>query len=150
MRISRYVKNLTHFDCPPFYFFLLLASTVLLIALICCVNGLLAGQTYEQLPHITHSIPSNLVKPSSSLRDAKPASFAGRRCSGHASPHLPHLNHAEDVVLDTISFWNTRSDELPLTTGTSRLYMANPIIGPPEIYFSGSPTGPPAASRSCL
>ena len=77
----------------------------------------MAGQTYEQLPHITHSIPSNLVKPSSSLRDAKPASFAGRRCSGHASPHLPHLIHAEDVVLDTISFWNTRSDELPLTTG---------------------------------
>ncbi len=67
---------------------------------------------------------------------------------GHPSPHLPHLIHADDEICDTISFCITRSEELPFTTGTSRLYMANPIIGPPEINFSGSPLRPPAASKA--
>ena len=90
------------------------------------------------------------MNPVSSFLDAKPASFAGRRWLGHPSPHLPHLIHADDEICDTISFCITRSEELPFTTGTSRLYMANPIIGPPEINFSGSPLRPPAASTSCL
>ena len=41
-------------------------------------------------------------------------------------------------------------DEDVFVTGASRVTIANPIIGPPEISFSGSALNPPAASISSL
>lgn len=112
---------------------------VLLMDLICCVNGRLAGQTYEQLPHSTHSIPSNFKKPASSFLLANPASFAGSRWLGHPSPQRPQRIHADVSSFETTSSLNTKSEELPFTTGTSKLYIAKPIIGPrPILHFRHS------------
>ena len=53
-------------------------------------------------------------------------------------------------IAATWSFVNVVSAEDVLATGKSRLNKAWPIIGPPEIIFSGSCLNPPAASNSLL
>src|SRR5699024_12366742 len=69
---------------------------------------------------------------------------------GQTSTHLPQLMHAVSGLLDTTSSLKARIAEEVFVTGASSVTMANPIIGPPEISFSGSVLNPPAASISSL
>lgn len=100
------------------------------------------------IPHIPYRQTSRSLLLSFLL--ANPASFAGSRWLGHPSPQRPQRIHADVSSFETTSSLNTKSEELPFTTGTSKLYIAKPIIGPPEMYFSGSPTGPPAAFHKAV
>ena len=54
--------------------------------------------------------------------------------------------HGLSALSFTVSCVNASKDDVFLVTGTLRLYIAKPIIGPPEIIFSGSLIKPPAAS----
>ena len=67
---------------------------------------------------------------------------------GQTSTHRPQLIHAVSGFLATASSLKARSDEDVLVTGASAVTIANPIIGPPEMSFSGSAENPPAASIS--
>jgi len=51
-----------------------------------------------------------------------------------------------DFILDALSLAYPNRAEEVLVTGISREYKACPIIGPPEMIFSGSLVNPPAAS----
>ena len=76
------------------------------------------------------------------------ASRDGIRFSGHASTHRPQLIHAKGSNSATASLPRQRREEEVFVVGTSSPNMANPIIGPPEIIFSGCSLNPPAASKS--
>lgn len=67
---------------------------------------------------------------------------------GQASTQRPQLIHADGSILATSSLVNPRIDEEVFVTGTSNENIENPIIGPPEISFSGSVLNPPVASTS--
>ena len=58
--------------------------------------------------------------------------------------------HALGSFAATSSFVRQRIEDEVFVIGVSSVNMANPIIGPPEITFSGSPKNPPAASTSSL
>ena len=58
--------------------------------------------------------------------------------------------HALGSHFDTSSLLRHKSAEDVLTIGTSRLNKLIPIIGPPEINFSGCIENPPASSISSL
>ena len=67
---------------------------------------------------------------------------------GQISTHLPQLIHAVSRLFATTSSLKSRIEEEVFVTGASIVTMANPIIGPPDISFSGCSLNPPAASIS--
>ena len=74
----------------------------------------------------------------------------GTRNSGHTSPQRPQRMQGLSGFFSTSSSRKQVSEEEFFVTGTSVVYMACPIMGPPESIFFGSPTKPPAASMMSL
>ena len=67
--------------------------------------------------------------------------------TGHTSIQRPQRIHGDSRFAATWSFVKQVRAEEFFMTGMSRENNACPIIGPPEIIFSGSSLKPPAASR---
>src|SRR5699024_2299933 len=66
--------------------------------------------------------------------------------TGHACKHFPHLIHGSTSLGLASSSVRTIIPEVALLIGVSKVYCANPVIGPPAIIFPGFPTKPPHCS----
>ena len=108
----------------------------------------LAGQIYVQLPHSIHSIPLIFSKVSQSRFIAAFIIMTGTIWLGQTLTQRPQRIHAVGSKAATWSFVKQVKAEEVLHTGTSTVNRACPIIGPPEMIFSGSVLKPPAASIS--
>ena len=73
------------------------------------------------------------------------ANLAHIRFSGQTLAHFPQLRQFVIVASATSSWRNAKSAEEPFITGTSKLNIACPIIGPPEISFTTPSFNSPAS-----
>ena len=74
------------------------------------------------------------------------ANLAQTNPSGQTWTHLPQFKQLVIVPCATWSCLNTSKADEPFITGTSKLNIACPIIGPPDRIFSVFSSIPPASS----